>query len=116
MTDATPARGTDDPQLFKNFRRGSFSYFVPLDHGHYAVTLGFLEPDKNTQIGARVFDVVANGETKLENFDVLQAAKGKYRTAVHESFGTDVANGYLRLDFTPRLGDAVVSNIRIRKQ
>jgi hypothetical protein len=115
-TDTTPARGTDDPELFKNFRRGAFSYFVPLDDGDYTVALGFLEPDKDKQIGERVFDVVANGETKLKNLDVLKAAKGEYRTVVTESFTTQVTNGYLKLDFTPSLGEAVVSNIRIRKQ
>nr|WP_237684088.1 glycoside hydrolase family 2 TIM barrel-domain containing protein [Pseudaminobacter soli] len=115
-TDTTPVQGTDDPQLFKNFRRGSFSYFVPLDDGDYMVTLGFLEPDKDKEIGERVFDVAANGETKLENFDVLRVGKGKYRTVVNESFTTKVSNGFLKLDFTPRLGEALVSNIRIRKQ
>ncbi|WP_414476075.1 glycoside hydrolase family 2 TIM barrel-domain containing protein [Microvirga sp. M2] len=114
-TDTTPVQGTNDPQLFKNFRRGSFSYFIPLDDGDYTVELGFLEPDKGKAIGERIFDVVANGETKLENFDVLKAAKGEYRTVVNESFTTGVSHGYLKLDFTPRLGEAVVSNIRIRK-
>ncbi|PTM93350.1 glycoside hydrolase family 2 TIM barrel-domain containing protein [Mycoplana dimorpha] len=114
--DTTAVQGTDDPQLFKNFRRGTFSYFVPLDDGDYTVTLGFLEPDKAKKIGERVFDVVANGEIELENFDVLKAAKGKYRTAIDESFSTKVADGYLKLDFTPSLGEAVVSNIRIRKR
>lgn len=115
-TDTTGVQGTDDPQLFKNFRHGSFSYFVPLDDGNYTVTLGFLEPDKAKKIGERVFNVVANGGTKLENFDVLQAAKGKYRTAVGKSFTTEVSNGYLKLDFTPSLSEAVVSNISIRKR
>lgn len=89
--------------MFKNFRRGSFSYFVPLDDGNYTVTLGFLEPDKAKKIGERVFDV-------------LQAAKGKYRTVVGKSFTTQVANRYLKLDFAPCLGEAVVSNISIRKR
>jgi beta-galactosidase len=115
-TDTTAVQGTGDPQLFKNFRRGRFSYFIPLDKGDYTVTLGFLEPDKDKKVGERVFDVVANGETKLKNFDILQAAKGKYRTVVDESFTTEVSSGYLKLDFTPSLGEAVVSNIRIGKR
>ncbi|TGT72322.1 hypothetical protein EN809_016970 [Mesorhizobium sp. M2E.F.Ca.ET.166.01.1.1] len=90
IPDTTEVQGTDDPQLFKNFRRGNFSYFVPLDDGDYMVVLGFLEPDRARKIGERVFDVVANGETKLENFDVLQASRGRYRTAVDKSFTTVV--------------------------
>jgi beta-galactosidase len=113
--DRTPARGTDGPQLFKNFRRGAFSYFVPLDNGSYTVTLGFLEPDRDKQVGERIFDVAVNGETKFHNFDVLKTA-GAYRTAVTKTFTTEVTNGYVKLDFTPSIGEAVVSNIRIRKQ
>lgn len=61
----------------------------------------------------RVFDVVANGEKKLENFDVLAAA-GAYRKAVTRSFTTTVSGGRLELDFKPVRGEAVVSNIAIR--
>ena len=58
--DRTQVSGTEDPQLYKNYRRGAFSYFVPLADGTYSVTLGFLEPFKGTAVGNRVFDVVAN--------------------------------------------------------
>jgi beta-galactosidase len=105
--------GTSDPQLYKNYRRGAFSYLVPLADGTYSVTLGFLEPYKGTAVGNRVFDVIANGEKKLENFDVVAAA-GAYRQAVTRTFMATVSGGRLELDFKPVRGEAVVSNIAIR--
>jgi beta-galactosidase len=113
--DITPVRGTDHPLLFQNFRHGTFSYFIPLENGTYDVTLGLLEPNRSTSTGQRIFDVVANGETKLRNMDVLREAGGKYRTVVIRTFTAPVSGGDLKLDFLPARGDALVSNISIRK-
>lgn len=66
------------PQLFQNFHRGSFSYFIALADGEYSVTLDFLEPSRTAWIGE--------------------------------------PGGHLKLDFMPARGDAIVSNISIRRQ
>jgi beta-galactosidase len=113
--DRTPVTGTSDPQLFKNYRRGTFTYRVPLADGTYSVTLAFLEPYKGTAVGNRVFDVLANGTRKVENLDVLREA-GAYRKVVTRSFNVSVSNGRLELDFKPVRGDAVISTISIRSQ
>jgi beta-galactosidase len=102
--DRTPVTGTADPQLFKNYRRGTFTYRVPLADGTYSVTLG-----------NRVFDVLANGSKKIENLDVLKEA-GAYRKVVTRSFTVSVSDGRLELDFRPVRGEAVVSTISIRSQ
>jgi beta-galactosidase len=115
-TDTTPVSGTSEPDLYKNYRHGQFAYEIPLEDGDYQVTLGFLEPYRITSVGNRIFDVVANGETKLQNFDVLEVTAGEYRTAVTRRFPVNVSGGKLRLDFLPVRGEAVVSNIQIKKQ
>ncbi|HXU07141.1 MAG TPA: glycoside hydrolase family 2 TIM barrel-domain containing protein [Polyangia bacterium] len=115
VTDPTVVSGTDDPQLYDNFRHGTFSYFVPLPDGSYSVTLGFLEPTKTTDVGNRLFDVVANGDTKIAQLDVLKAA-GAYRRALTRTFTATAAGGVLRLDFRPLRGEAVVSNIMIKRR
>jgi beta-galactosidase len=115
ITDPTPVSGTRDVDLYKNYRHGQFTYSIPLENGRYEVTLGFLEPDRVTAVGNRVFDVVANGQKKLENFDVVQATGGKYRTAVTRTFKADAPGGYLKLDFVPVRGEAVVSNVVARR-
>jgi beta-galactosidase len=103
-----------DAQLFSNFRRGQFSYHIPLADGDYEVTLGFLEPTRTTAVGNRIFDVIVDGVTKLRDFDVLKETGGTYRTAITRTFNTTVSRGHLDLDFMPKRGEAVVSNITIR--
>lgn len=116
--DPTPVKGAADPrdaQLYAAYRTGRFRYDIPMPNGTYEVTLGFLEPDKGTTVGARVFSVAANGATAIENLDVLREA-GAYRTSIARTFLVTVNQGNLELVFTPSAGDAVVSNIAVRKQ
>jgi beta-galactosidase len=115
VKDRTDVCGTTSPDLFKNFRKGRFSYDIPLSDGRYEVTLGFLEPDRDTKVGDRIFDVLANGEKRLADLDVLSVA-GSYRNAIRRTFSLNVSGGHLKLDFVPSVGVAVVSNIMIRKQ
>lgn len=105
-------RGTDDPFLYKFFRHGDFRYDIPLADGTYEVTLGFLEPDLEAEVGDRVFNVTANGQPLLESFDVLEEA-GSARTVVTRTFPVDVTGGQLTLDFTATAGEALISNIKI---
>jgi beta-galactosidase len=105
-------RDTDDPQLYKYYRRGDFSYDIPLPDAQYEVTLGFVEPDRDTTTGERLFNVVANGRTVLENFDVLRSA-GANRTVVTRAFNVEVSGGHLILDFNSVQGEALVSTISI---
>jgi beta-galactosidase len=80
------------------------------------VTLRFLEPYGSTQIGHHIFEVSAQDEVKLANFDILQAAGGNYRTVVTRTFPAVVTDGHLKLDFRPIRGEAFVSNITIKGQ
>jgi beta-galactosidase len=109
--------GTDNVELFLNFRSGDFSYEIPLDDGAYTVSLGFIEPNEATEVGQRIFNVTANGETMLENFDILREI-GSPRTVVIRAFRVVVSGGRGSLDlrFTPIAGEAIVSNIMISRQ
>jgi beta-galactosidase len=110
----TDLYGTDDPQLFKYFRRGDFSYELPLADGRYEVTLGFVEPNREAEPGDRIFTVTANGQTLLEQFDIRSEA-GAPRTAITRSFGIDVSGGRLMLDFNADRSEALVSNIAVSR-
>jgi beta-galactosidase len=115
VSDKTLPSGTKDAELFSNFRHGVFNYDIPASDGDYVITLGFLEPENKTSVGDRVFDVTANGQTKIANLDVLREA-GAYRTAITRTFNASATNGHLTLGFTPIRGEAVVSIIMVRKQ
>lgn len=103
---------TLDEALYRHFRRGQFSYEIPLENGDYTVTLGFIEPNADRQEGERVFDVTANGETALDDFDVRREAGGPLRV-ITRTFPVDVSDGLLTLQFTPSNGNAIVSTIMV---
>lgn len=107
------AEASDISELYEHFRQGEFSYEIPVKNGTYNVTLGFIEPFEETQEGERVFDVIANGETVIDDLDILDEV-GEPRTVLTEDFTAEVTDGLLRLEFTPSEGDAVVSTISVR--
>ncbi len=101
----------DDPALYTTYREGRFSYDIPVPDGAYAVRLRFAEPTQ-AAVGARVFDVAVNGAMALPGFDIFQAAGGK-SIAVDKVVKAQAAGGHIRIDFTPRAGQAVVSGIEV---
>jgi beta-galactosidase len=106
---------TLDEKLYRHFRRDKFSYEIPLPSGAYEVTLGFVEPNENREVGERVFDVTANGETVLDDFDVRREA-GRPLRVITRSFTVDVSDGLLSLRFTASKGNAIVSTIQVSRR
>jgi beta-galactosidase len=112
----TPAKArvvvlAGDAPLFDCFRQGEFSYRVPLPDGRYRIALKFQEPTSNA-IGDRLFDVLANESTRLENFDILAAAGARLK-GVERTIDATVNNGMLVLTFRPHRGNAIVSALSI---
>ena len=108
----TALTGTSDRAIAATYRKGNFSYRVPLDNGRYTVTLTFVEPFAAS--GARLFDVVANGVTTLRAFDVAKQA-GAPLTVIRRSFPVIVRGGLLTLAFQPVKGEAIVSAVEIER-
>jgi beta-galactosidase len=108
--------GTEDPELYKWYRSGDFSYSIPLADGSYELTLGFVELDEGVDEGDRIFDVLADGEPLIEGLDVISEA-GERREVITRSFDVDVSGGRLVLEFTPAEGSvdyaALVSTIKL---
>jgi hypothetical protein len=113
-------KGRFDPHLFASERWGVFSYAIPLAPSRYGVTLYFAEtwfgPGRiaGGGVGSRRFDVFQNGKLLLEDFDIYRTAGGNDR-GIAETFhglepGTD---GYLTLDFVPRVNFACINAIEV---
>ncbi len=103
-------------RVWDMWREGSnFSYKIPVANGSYRVTLGFLEPTRNTPVGARVFSVSANGSPVITDLDIVAEA-GAAQTAMVRPFDATVSNGILTLNFVGTTGKAIVSNIAVVKQ
>jgi beta-galactosidase len=103
-----------DAALWAAVRHGTFGYRIPLPDGRYRVRLGFLEPDREAQPGARRFRVDAGGTTRIADLDIVAAA-GAPATAIERAFDVEVTDGSLRLDFVPAAGEAVLSNLAIER-
>lgn len=71
---------TRDPFLFRHLRAGEFSYKIPLKPGIYELRLYFADtfyspgPAMEGGENVRMFDVVLNGSTLLQQFDVIADA------------------------------------------
>lgn len=104
-----PVAGTDTPELYESYRAGAFRYELPLPDGDWTVTLHMAEFDEK-KASSRRFDVTANGETVLRDFNPAEAAGGIFKALTRE-FPVSVKGEGLRLEFSAKEGEAIVSAI-----
>jgi hypothetical protein len=112
--------GTQDPELYAQERYGHFSYVIPVDaRGRYTLVLHFAELFFGSEAGgiggkgSRVFRVLCNGTTLLDNFDIYKETGGL--RAVTKSFThlRPSPQGNLNLTFEPIINYATVSAIEV---
>ncbi len=73
----------------------ALSYHLDLPNGSYSLRLHFVEPEQGTSLyheGTRVFDIVGNGQTIEEDFDIFARAGGGQK-ALAETFNIVVNGG-----------------------
>jgi len=112
--------GTLDPDLFAAERYGHFTYTIPVDtRDRYTLILHFAEfyfgrgETGGGGEGSRVFRVLCNGNTLLDNFDIYQEAGSLH--ALTKSFYhlKPSAQGKLDITFEPIANNATVSGIEV---
>ena len=99
-SDTSGISGTTDDAIYQMERTGNtgtFGYAFPVSNGKYTVVLHFAEiyyggPEN------RIFDVTAEGTKFLDNYDIFKKA-GRF-TATSESFGVNVTDGFLNINFS----------------
>lgn len=112
--------GSPDPDLFSTERYGHFTYAIPVDpRDRYTVILHFVEfyfgPEApgGGGAGSRVFKVMCNGQTLLDNFDIFKETGSLHvltKTFYHLK---PSAQGKLNLTFEPIVNNATVSGIEV---
>ncbi len=112
--------GSPDPDLFATERYGHFNYAIPVDvRDRYTLILHFVEFYFGNQtgggggVGSRIFKVMCNGETLLDNFDIYKEAGSRHvltKTFYHLK---PSAQGKLNLTFEPIVNNATVSGIEV---
>jgi hypothetical protein len=112
--------GTSDAGLYAAERYGHFSYAIPVDtRDQYTLVLHFAElyfgphVPGGGGVGSRVFSVMCNGNTLLNNFDIYKQAGSLHaltETFYHLKPSTE---GKLNITFEPITNFATVSAIEV---
>ena len=119
-TKRTSISGTPDPDIYATERYGHFTYAIPVDtRDRYTLILHFAEfyfgPGASGVggEGSRVFRVLCNGNTLLDNFDIYKEAGSLH--ALTKSFYhlKPTAQGKLDITFEPIQNNATVSGIEV---
>jgi hypothetical protein len=112
--------GSPDPGLYAAERYGHFTYALPADpRDRYTVVLHFAEfyfgPTASGAggTGDRIFRVLCNGETLLDNFDIFKEAGSLHPLTKTFYHLKPTAQGKLNLTFEPMVNYATVSGIEL---
>ncbi len=113
-----PAAGTADPlyhsERFDPAGSPTLVYRIPVDShpGRYQVALHFAEIDlRSASIGARVFDVLIEGQVVLDDYDIFAAAG--FRLPDIQTFEVIVSDGELTIDFAAVQGLSKISGLEV---
>jgi hypothetical protein len=112
--------GSSDPALYSAERFGHFSYAIPVDpRDQYTVVLHFAElyfgPTASGVggMGSRIFRVLCNGSTLLDDFDIFKEVGGMHALTKTFYHLKPTAQGKLVLTFEPIYNYATVSGIEV---
>jgi len=112
--------GSPDPELFATERYGHFNYAIPVDpRDRYTLVLHFAEfyfgpgVPGGGGVGSRVFRVLCNGETLLDNFDIYKEAGSLHALTKTFAHIKPSAQGKINLTFEPIVNNATISGIEV---
>lgn len=109
----TVKKNTDDKPLFYYYLSGVNQYRFDVPDGTYELELDFIEPE-NTTPDSRVFSITFNGESLLNNLDLMKDYG--YAVAVKKRFVVTVAGGNgILIGFEPAKGQTVLSGIKVKR-
>lgn len=115
-----PLRDASDPDLFSGERFGHFTYAIPVDtRDRYTLVLHFAElyfgtgEPGNGGVGSRLFKVMCNGETLLDNFDIYKEVGSLHEITRTFRHLKSSPQGKLNLTFEPIANNATISGIEV---
>ncbi len=112
--DLTGVTNPAPEAVYQTNRAGTFSYAIPnlTPNKAYTVRLDFAETYW-TQKGQRVFNVSANGQPQLNNFDIITAANGAGKAVAEQFTVTADGSGTINLQFASVVDNAQVNGIEV---
>jgi len=111
----TSIGGTTAQALYQNQRwsNDALTYQIPVANGTYTVNLKFAEL-YFTSAGQRVFNIVINGQTVVNGFDMVAAAGGAGK-AIDKSFQVSVTGGVITITLNPSVQQPAINAIELLK-
>jgi hypothetical protein len=103
--------GTEEPGVYQSVRYNVSAYHLPATNGICRVRLKFCEPFYDARC-KRVFDVKLQGQSVITNLDIFAAA-GKNRALDFTYDDVPVTNGWLDIDFVPRVEFPSIAGIEV---
>ncbi len=108
-----PDLKTSEKQLYQTYRRGNFEYNIPVPtKATYTVILHFADPTSSGD-GDRLFDIIVEGQTMYQDFDIVKNAEGTSRATTLKFEIESDDNNELNFSFQGKKGEALVSGIEI---
>ncbi|MBN1275590.1 DUF4038 domain-containing protein [Candidatus Woesearchaeota archaeon] len=101
--------GTDEDELYQSYRLGDFTYELPAENGWYNITFHFIEP-YHQRANARVFDVMAEGETIIDDLDIY--AEAGYLAPLLVEEDVYVNDGALSLSFASEADLSLINGFK----
>jgi len=117
LSNPRPLPNSPDPDLFGAERYGHFTYAIPLDpRDTYTLILHFAEfyfTAPASGGNGRLFKVMCNGQTLLDNFDIFREAGSLHEITKTFRHLKPSAQGKLNLIFEPIVNNASISGIEV---
>ena len=106
--------GSQDEPLYHSFRAGDIRLDKPIENGLYDVILHFAEPEE-IEGRERLFDVLVNGEKRVDSLDVMSARDGKIHSGLTVAVpNVNVTDGRLQIEFNAIRREPVLSAVVVR--
>ncbi len=102
-------KGSQDALLYATYREGDMEISRPMANGVYDITLHFAEPD-DVPGGTRIFDTIVEGNTVIDDLDVMASRDGKVRSALTVTVpGVRIDDGELNIEFKATAEEPILS-------
>ena len=109
-------KGSQDSFIYQSYRSGDLTIKQPFENGLYDISFKFAEP-LDIAVGARVFDVYAEGQLVIDALDVRLARDDKHVSALARSV-TDIkiTDGQLNINFKASAGEPILNALIVRRK
>ncbi len=107
-------KGSQDSFLYETYRGGDIGVSRAVPNGTYDVTLYFAEP-ADVEGGERLFDALIEGQTVVEEIDVMAWRDGKVRSALTVVVpDVEVSDGEMNISFAASAMEPVLSGVAVK--